>query len=37
MCLEAGMDDYMPKPFSPDRLAETIDAWLGSKAAERAA
>ncbi|WP_419906846.1 response regulator [Hoeflea sp.] len=28
-CLEAGMDDYMPKPISPEKLAGKIDTWLG--------
>ena len=27
-CLEAGMDDYMPKPISPEKLAQKIEAWL---------
>jgi CheY-like chemotaxis protein/anti-sigma regulatory factor (Ser/Thr protein kinase) len=27
-CLEAGMDDYLPKPVSPDRLAAKINMWL---------
>ncbi len=28
-CLDAGMDDYLPKPVSPDRLAAKIGSWLG--------
>lgn len=28
MCLEAGMDDYMSKPISPDKLISVIDGWL---------
>ncbi len=32
MCLEAGMDDYMPKPISPDRLTRLIDRYLASDA-----
>jgi signal transduction histidine kinase/CheY-like chemotaxis protein len=28
-CIEAGMDDYLPKPVSPDRLGAKIGAWLG--------
>ncbi len=27
-CIEAGMDDYLPKPVSPDRLGAKIGAWL---------
>ncbi|WP_437344251.1 response regulator [Mesorhizobium marinum] len=27
-CLEAGMDDYLPKPVSPDRLGAKIGTWL---------
>ena len=27
-CIEAGMDDYLSKPISPDRLAEKIEAWM---------
>ncbi len=27
-CLEAGMDDYMSKPISPDLLAEKINQWM---------
>nr|MDQ2705686.1 response regulator [Pseudomonadota bacterium] len=26
-CLEAGMDDYLPKPVSPDRLGAKIANW----------
>ena len=26
-CLEAGMSDYLPKPISPDRLAEKLSQW----------
>ncbi|MDQ6433959.1 response regulator [Mesorhizobium sp. LHD-90] len=28
-CLESGMDDYLPKPVSPDRLSAKIGTWLG--------
>ena len=27
-CIEAGMDDYLPKPISPDRLGAKIGTWL---------
>jgi CheY-like chemotaxis protein len=31
-CLEAGMDDYIPKPVSPDRLGAKIGSWLSETA-----
>ncbi|TPK58527.1 response regulator [Mesorhizobium sp. B2-4-19] len=29
-CLEAGMDDYLPKPISPRALLEKVERWLGA-------
>ncbi|WP_086994416.1 response regulator [Rhizobium sullae] len=29
LCLDAGMDDYMSKPISPELLEEKIQFWLG--------
>jgi signal transduction histidine kinase/DNA-binding response OmpR family regulator len=36
-CIEAGMDDYLPKPVSPDRLGAKIGTWLGETAAAKIA
>ncbi len=36
-CIEAGMDDYLPKPISPDRLGAKIGTWLGEAVAARTA
>jgi CheY-like chemotaxis protein len=30
MCLEAGMNDYMSKPISPDKLTAKIEEWLSA-------
>ncbi|CAN7364669.1 response regulator [Rhizobium rhizogenes] len=32
MCLEAGMDDYMSKPISPELLEAKVRRWLGDDA-----
>ena len=32
-CIEAGMNDYVPKPVSPQVLAEALDKWLPREAA----
>jgi len=29
-CLEAGMDDYLPKPISPRALLEKVERWVGT-------
>ncbi|MDG4883734.1 response regulator [Mesorhizobium sp. WSM4884] len=34
-CLEAGMDDYLPKPISPKALLEKLERWLGPGAEVR--
>ncbi|WP_245409951.1 response regulator [Pararhizobium haloflavum] len=34
-CLEAGMDDYMSKPISPDMLASKIAHWLEERSSVR--
>ncbi|WP_245440076.1 response regulator [Mesorhizobium sp. Z1-4] len=31
-CLEAGMDDYLTKPISPDRLSGKIETWMFGQA-----
>jgi len=37
-CLEAGMDDYLPKPISPKALLVKLERWLGAEAeAQRSA
>ena len=35
-CIEAGMDDYMSKPISPDMLAEKITKWMQQNNQEQA-
>ena len=34
-CIEAGMDDYLPKPISPKALLDKIERWAGNKLGER--
>ncbi|SOE17757.1 PAS/PAC sensor hybrid histidine kinase [Hoeflea halophila] len=34
-CLEAGMDDYLSKPISPEKLEAKIREWLPADIAER--
>jgi len=33
-CMEAGMDDYLSKPISPDALLRKVAAWLGDAGGE---
>lgn len=35
-CIEAGMDDYLPKPISPDALTAKIAHWRGEERHRRA-
>ena len=36
-CTESGMDDYLPKPISPDRLGAKINTWLNETLAAKRA
>jgi CheY-like chemotaxis protein len=36
MCLSSGMDDYITKPISPERLEEKIKRWTGLEDADLA-
>ena len=36
-CLDAGMDDYLPKPFDRDDLDRLLDRWCGDKGRTEAA
>lgn len=33
-CLQAGMDDYLPKPINPTELAEKLSHWLSKPPAD---
>jgi response regulator RpfG family c-di-GMP phosphodiesterase len=35
-CLEAGMDDYLSKPISPEKLEAKISEWLPAEIADQA-
>lgn len=34
-CIEAGMDDYLSKPFQWEQMASTIEYWFGESFAEQ--
>jgi signal transduction histidine kinase/CheY-like chemotaxis protein len=36
-CLEAGMDDYLTKPVSPQRIAAKLDEWIAGELVARRA
>ena len=36
-CIEAGMDDYLAKPFDRDDLQQVLDKWCGARTATHAA
>jgi CheY-like chemotaxis protein len=36
-CMEAGMDDYLAKPFDRDDLQQVLDKWCGARTATHAA
>jgi CheY-like chemotaxis protein len=37
MCLASGMDDYITKPISPERLEDRIRHWTGIESADQVA
>jgi CheY-like chemotaxis protein len=34
-CLDAGMDDYVAKPFTEEHLVAVLERWLGTKDGSR--
>ncbi|MEN3001279.1 MAG: ATP-binding protein, partial [Armatimonadota bacterium] len=36
-CLQAGMDDYLPKPFKPDALRALLERWAARNGQDQAA
>ena len=36
-CLDAGMDDYLAKPFDRDDLERMLDKWCSARTTTRAA
>jgi CheY-like chemotaxis protein len=36
-CIDAGMDDYLTKPFKQEQLAEMLEHWLPEQGAGKAA
>jgi CheY-like chemotaxis protein len=36
MCLQAGMDDYLPKPFKPEALRAVLERWAQKRPAQAA-
>ncbi len=36
-CIEAGMDDYIAKPISPDKLKALMEQWLSKNSASATA
>jgi PAS domain S-box-containing protein len=35
-CLQAGMDDYLPKPFKPEALRAVLERWVQARPAQAA-
>jgi DNA-binding response OmpR family regulator len=37
MCIEAGMNDYVPKPISPQALLAALEKWLPPEPVDKTA